>query len=217
MTAATMISPAAFAAEIGVSKQAVSKAIKVGRVPVYDASGAPVAPDAPGRKFVKADEAASKFTLSRARIDDAALAAAAADLEREIDPVAALSASPAPPAPSGEAFAPGTLVSAKTDKEKLQAELLRMRLARERGELVSRAAQQDALETAGRAVSRVAMSFSSWAEELNGLAHSGGVPAVAAFLRQKGYEFCSGVADLLTEAAAEKADDDGEPGSDDVS
>ena len=65
-----LVSPVAFARQIGVTKQAVGKAIKVGRVPVYDVSGASVATDYVGRRFVRLDEALAAFRLSRARIDE---------------------------------------------------------------------------------------------------------------------------------------------------
>jgi len=70
MKYAPLISAVAFARQIGVTKQAVGKAIKVGRIPVYDVSGASVAADYAGRKFVRREEALSAFRPSRARIDD---------------------------------------------------------------------------------------------------------------------------------------------------
>ena len=79
-----MISQSAFAKQVGVSKQAVSKAIKAGRIPVYDATGLAVPAAFGGAKYVKPEEAAAAFRLSRARIDDAVVAELSAELDREL-------------------------------------------------------------------------------------------------------------------------------------
>ncbi len=195
-----MLSQTAFAKVVGVSKQAVSKAIRAGRVPVYDATGLRVAPTAPGPKFIRPDEGAQAFRLSRARLDDAAVAEMAAELDRE------LALDPTDSAPANAVALP-TLVGAKTAKEELQADLLRLRLQRERGELVSRQAQLDAFETAGRTVGRLLVTMPTWAEQLNGVARSGGVPALAAWLRAKSAELCMQTADLMTASETPEADD----------
>lgn len=201
-----MISQSAFAKQVGVSKQAVSKAIKAGRIPVYDASGMRVAIAYDGPKFVKPEEAVAAFRLSRARIDDAVVAEMAAELDRELslEPDDA----PAIQTQLDAIEKTPTLVGAKTAKEELQADLLRLRLARERGELVSRQAQLDAFENAGRAVGRQFQTMSTWAEELNGVARSGGVPALTAWLRTKANELCAQLADMLTASETSQSDDD---------
>jgi hypothetical protein len=200
-----MISQSAFAKQVGVTKQAVSKAVKAGRIPVYDASGARVAADFAGAKYVKPAEASSAFKLSRARIDDDVVS----EIDRELFPEVLPDSEPeAPPGPSDAAPMDGTLVSAKKAKEDLQSEVLRLRIARERGELVSRQAQLEAFETAGRAVGRQFQTMPTWAEELNAVARSGGVPALTAWLRSKANELCSQLADMLTAAEDVSADDD---------
>lgn len=198
-----MISQAAFAKQIGVSKQAVFKAVKAGRVFVYDATGARVAPDFAGTKFIKPEEAAAAFKLSRARIDDTAIAEMSAEIDRELS----IDVPPAAPQSFPVAGMGETLVGAKTDKEKLQAELLRLRLARERGELVSRQAQLDAFESAGRAVGRMFQTLPAFAEEINGVARTGGVPGLTAWLRAKANELCGQLADTMTASAAPIEDD----------
>ena len=198
-----MISQSAFAKHVGVSKQAVSKAVKAGRIPVYDATGLRVAAGYDGPKYVKADEAASAFKLSRARLDDAAVAEMSAELERELS----IESEAEPADPKTAAPASPTLVGAKTAKEELQADLLRLRLARERGDLISRQAQLDAFESAGRAVGRQFQTMTTWAEEINGLSRSGGVPVLTAWLRGKANELCAQLADTLTAPAAETDDD----------
>ncbi|GEM_PF-2517327 len=199
-----LLSPTEFARSIGVSQQAVSKAIKIGRIPAYDETGARAAPGYKGRKLVKPDEARSAFRLSRARIDDSKLAELAAEIDRDLAADIGERAPPAP-TPQGDALPP-TLVSAKTEKEALQADLLRLRLERERGELVPRQAQLDAMETAGRKVLRALEALPASAEELNALCHSGGLPALTAWLRAKAHDLAGFAADLISAAADEDAD-----------
>ncbi len=202
-----MISQAAFAKQIGVTPQAVSKAVKAGRVPVYDATGLRVPADFRGPKFIRPDEGAVAFRFSRARLDDAAVADMAAELDREL----AIEPDDAPPARGQQApAAPATLVGAKTAKEELQADLLRLRLQRERGELISRQTQLDAFETAGRTVGRLLVTMPAWAEELNAAARSGGVPALTAWLRAKAGELCLQAADIMT-ASTPPDDADSDP------
>lgn len=201
-----LITTTEFAKQAGVSQRAVAKAIKVGRVPAYDETGTLAPAGARGRIFVKADEAIAAFRLSRARIDDATVAETAAELDRENAFDAPDSSRPATPPQDG------SLVAAKKDKELLQSDILRLRLARERGELVSRQMQLEAFETAGRAVGRQFQTMASWAEEINGVARSGGVHALTVWLRSKANELCSQLADLLT--GSELADQDDDHGDD---
>jgi len=189
-----LITTTEFAKQIGVSQRAVAKAIRVGRIPSYDESGAPPGPGSK-RVFVKRDEAAEAFRLSRARIDDSSLAEMSADLDRELS----VETDVVERAP--------TLVGVKTATEELKADLLRLRLARERGELISRQAQIDAFETAGRAVARQFQMMTSWAEELNAIARTGGVPGLTAWLRAKANHCCEHLADALTAPAAAETDD----------
>ncbi len=201
-----MIGPTEFARIIGVSHQAVSKAIKAGRVPVYDEHEMPCSADYRGRKFVKENEARAAFRLSRSRVDDHMLAEIAAETAAEVDLVDDVEPHdggrkagvilPPPISPISPAVS-GTLTGVKTEKEQLQSELLRLRLARERGELIARQAQIDAFEQAGRRVANELQSISQWAEEITSIAHAAGVSGVTAFLRTKGIEFCAHLADLM--------------------
>lgn len=202
---ADMITPAEFARRIGVTKQAVGKAIKVGRVPVYDISGASVPADFAGRRFVKPAEAAAKFNLNRARIDETFAASTRVEIDRPLDVEAPARA----PASSSEPEGSSTLVGAKTERENLQADLLRVRLARERGELVSLRAQLEAFETAGRVVARSWQALPSWAEEIFGVAQQG-LPALTAWLRAKASEQCDQLADMMATPGEDDADDSAE-------
>lgn len=207
-----MLSPAEFARTMGVSKQAVSKAIKAGRVPVYDETGARCAADYDGRKFVDANEARAAFRLSRSRVDDHMLAEIAAETIGEVDRIEEPARQAA--SPSAPSSASGTLTGVKTEKEQLQSELLKLRLARERGELVARQAQVDAFEQAGRRVANELQSIQQWAEEVTSIAHASGVAGVTAFLRTKGTEFCARLADLMVLDQDSDGNDDEQEGDD---
>jgi hypothetical protein len=200
-----MVSQKDFAAAVDVTPQAVSKAIKVGRVPVYDETGLRVEPGYKGRKFIKLDEGSEAFRFSRARIDDSALADMARSLGAELDPEIA-AAVPKAPAPASKDDAE-TLLTVKTAKEGLQSEILRLRLSRERGELVSRAAQMEAFETAGGKIARAIQSLPTWSEECAGVFQSGGLPALTAWLRAKANALCENIADLMSAPMDDEASD----------
>jgi len=212
-----MISPAEFARTVGVSKPAVTKAIKAGRIPVYDETGARCPADYAGRKFIDLEEGRTAFRLSRSRVDDRMLAEIADETATEIDRLVSPVAAPDGIATSptqAVAKADGTLTGAKTDKERLQADLLRLRLAKERGELISRSAQLDAFEQAGRRVANELQSISQWAEGITSIAHAAGVAGVTAFLRSKGNELCVRLAEMMTTDQNGDGNDDGRDGGD---
>lgn len=102
----------------------------------------------------------------------------------------------------------------KTEKEQLQSELLKLRLGRERGELIARQAQVDAFELAGRRVANELQSVSQWAEDITSIAHAAGVAGVTAFLRTKGTELCTRLADLMVLDQDSDGGDDGREGDD---
>ncbi len=110
--------------------------------------------------------------------------------------------------PKADALCDPEHQSKRAEREGLQAELLRMRLARARGELIPRGAQLAAFEAAGAAVARSWQTLPTWSEEMFGVAQQG-VPALAAWLRAKANEQCSQIADLLaTENDGGDGDDD---------
>lgn len=210
-----MLSPSEFARQMGVSKQAVSKAIKAGRIPVYDETGARCPADYEGRKFIDLEEGRAAFRLSRSRVDDHMLAEIATETAIEIDSLFSPTAThdDAQPSPAqATSKVDGTLASAKTDKERLQADLLRLRLAKERGELIPRTAQLDAFEQAGRRVANELQSISQWAEQITSVAHVTGVAGVTAFLRSKGNELCERLAEMMTTDQNGDGNDDGRDG-----
>lgn len=71
------------------------------------------------------------------------------------------------------------------------------RRAKERGELISRSAQLDACETAGRMIERAIMATPMWTEEAVGIYQTGGDSAFRQWLRAKAVETCDSLADLM--------------------
>ena len=67
-----------------------------------------------------------------------------------------------------------TIVTYQIAREKAPVELFQLRLAKERGERISRAAQLEACETAGRMVARAIMAIPMWTEEVVGIYRTGG-------------------------------------------
>lgn len=191
-----LITGAEAARQIGVSKQAVSKAIAVGRLPVYDETGVPVAADHEGRKFVKADEARAKFKTSRARIDDHVVAEVSAELDGNQGQEATT-----PDGTSDDLFdgsgGGATLASAKKNTEVARAALLELKLARERGFLISRDAVDRGVQDAARFVMHEIMGLEAEAEEIHGIAIGEGVAGVASYLKRWARQTCEKIADKL--------------------
>ena len=100
----------------------------------------------------------------------------------------------------GEAIAAGhqksELVTARTRAANLQAELLEMRLARDQGEAIPRAAAVSAMEAVGRAVQRAHKAISGWAEEITGAAQTGGIPPLDQARPERRGVSASGACDL---------------------
>jgi hypothetical protein len=140
-----MVSATAFSKAAGVTKSAISQAIKHGRIQAYSKSGRRVSAGFRGRKFLKLDEARQSFSDAdnRLRIDDSFLA-------KE----------------SGKSDIPRRgVLDARARTSNLQAQLLELRLAREQGELIPRAASLAAAEALGRAVGRALSGIVTWSEE----------------------------------------------------
>jgi hypothetical protein len=191
-----MITPAEFARKVGITRQGVAKAIKVGRIPVYDEAGLRVDASYEGRKFVNPDEAFEAFKLSRARIDDAALVAAAAELERDLaEAIAPPPEDKATTPPAADAF-----YGARSESEKARLALLNLRLARERGEVVEKAPILSGAEKAGQVCGREFDTFLHLSEQLDALSKTGGVDAIDAFMRKKVAEAKNNAADAIVKS-----------------
>jgi hypothetical protein len=90
------------------------------------------------------------------------------------------------------------LISTKTTSERLKVELLTLRLARSRRELLSRQACLDVAEAAGLRISRLIESVPDWAEEIDGIARSGGPKLIAVLLRKNVDALLLQIADELS-------------------
>ena len=113
-----------------------------------------------GHKFLKLDEARQSFDESRVRLDDSFLAKGSEKSEKS-----------GPPRRD--------LLTARTRTASLQAALLQMRLARELGDVIPKAAAAAAVELLGRGVQRAHKAIPAWAEEITAAAQNGGVAAVS--------------------------------------
>ena len=91
-----------------------------------------------------------------------------------------------------------TIVTSRIAREKARVGPFQLRLAKERGERISRAAQLEACETAGRMVARAIMAIPMWTEEVVGIYRTGGDSALRQWLRAKAVETFDSLADLMT-------------------
>ena len=89
-----------------------------------------------------------------------------------------------------------TLVARRIARENLHGELLKLRLARERGELVNRAEH-----AAGLLAREIQTTLPSWAEELYAVAKTRNIPATTQWLRAKTRDFCNQLADMIAAQA----------------
>jgi hypothetical protein len=185
-----LVTPAAFSLSIGVTRQAVQKAIKTGRLPAYSAAGVALDRLAKGRKFIKREEAWELFKFSRAVISDSEVLS----LNQEIDHLVSEDRADIELLAANPDTLP-TLVEARTIRETLQADMLRLRLGEQRGELVPRALMIERFEEAGRKLALAIGHLPAHAEEIAAAAQAGGAEAVAAWLNAK-------AADLQREAGA---------------
>lgn len=174
--------PSDYAARAGISKQAISKAILSGRIPVYDLGGNRLAPDAPGKKFVDSVEA-DRIRGTSLRVDSASMPAQTRPAADEL--------------PEQES-ASATLVSARSDVARIDAQLKGLELATRRGELVDKRAVEAAITTAGRRIAQDLNGLLSDVEEIVAVGIQSGVPAARAVFKTKLDAVRSRIADRLS-------------------
>ena len=87
---------------------------------------------------------------------------------------------------------------APAKSEKARVGLFQLRLAKERGERISRDAQLEVCKTAGRMVARAIMATPMWTEEVVGIYRTGGDSALRQWLRAKAVETFDSLVDLMT-------------------
>lgn len=168
------VTMAQFARKLGVSGPAVGKAVQSGRLVAYDGHGDRVPPGFRARKWLKEAEAREDWHHRRVRIDGGAAASDGADL-----------------------------VAARTRTSNLQAELLEIRLAREQGELIPRAAAIAASESMGRAVGRALDGMLALTEGIVTAGQSGGLQAASALFREEIRKAREDIANMLLAEVAE--------------
>lgn len=91
----------------------------------------------------------------------------------------------------------------RTSTANLQRQLLEIKLAKMRGELISLAEVNEKIQVLGRAVQRLFKSRIEWSEELYAAGQAGGLGAHSALLRAKLIEFNNIFADMVAAAEAE--------------
>jgi hypothetical protein len=99
----------------------------------------------------------------------------------------------------------------RTGTANLQRQLLELRLAKMRGELISRAEVMETMQVLGRAVQRLFKSGAAWSEELYAAGQAGGLGAHSALLRAKLIEFNHTFADMLMAEAEFEPPEKGAP------
>ena len=166
----SMVSVTAFSRAAGVTQGAISHAIKNGRLQAYSKSGRKLSPRTKGPKFLKLEQGLESFEGSRIR----------------------------PPTNGSKEKPPQRGIELLTEQTKaLQNELLQMRIAREQGEQIPRAAVESADEATMAAIQRAVKAIQGWNEELGGAYQNGGLGAGASVLRAKSDELLNSIADLI--------------------
>lgn len=172
MPDAVEMTPAEYARHAGVSRQAIDKAMKAGKIPfrqrggqkIIDAAAADLARGENRERFAPEDEAAStrpRHTLAQ----------------------------------------PSALTQAKTAGEIYGARLAQLKYERELGKLVSAAGVADAAATCGEAVVRIVRQLSQKADELAGVAVKDGPQGVRMLLRKIEHDQLTRIGAVFAEMA----------------
>ncbi len=101
-----------------------------------------------------------------------------------------------------------TLTARKAEREEIEIEMARMRLAKEKGELIYVADVGQAMAEAGGKIVELLNLIPGWADDIAAALAKDGVPALRVFLRGKVTELRSAVGGALTLAPTEEAGDE---------
>ncbi len=187
---------AAYAKHCGVSRQAISKLVKTGKIPVEDDGKI---------NFARAD-------MARAQNMDPSRSLAAkmsgspttdiphADGDDDSDLFDQVDASPVQTRPTGES----SYQSSRAKREGYNAELARLQLEQQQSLLIDRREVEDAMVTAGRSIRQGLDGIASWSDEIDAAARNGGVNAVRSLLKEK----VRGLEELIAASLTALVDDD---------
>lgn len=187
---------AAYAKHRGVSRQAISKLVKNGKIPFT--------------------QTGSRIEINFAQADKA--------LGQTIDPSRALAAQSASqpigkPEPKDDLFDQPTVTTAdvgqsgeqgtdyqqhRAAREGYNAEIARLDLEERLGRLIDKQDVEESMVTAGRQIRQGLDAIPGWSDEIDAAARNGGVNAVRALLKEK----VRGLEEMIADSLVVLADDD---------
>ncbi len=161
---------AAYARHVGISKQAVNKMVKQGKI-LLTADG--------GIDFAEADHARRQNGDPARRMSEAS-----AQIDGGSGPPKYgkndLAPSRAAPETGGLSFS-----KARTAREAYQAKIIQLEYERQLGQWLPKREIEDAMVTSGRKIRQGLDGVISWADELDAAARNGGTDAVRVLLKEK--------------------------------
>ncbi len=186
---------AAYAKHRGVSRQAISKLVKAGKIPLEESGKI---------NFARADMVLGQnMDPSRGLAANMAGQTNAADADGDADLFDQTSASTGSQRPADES----NYQTSRAKREGYNAELARLQLEQQQGFLIDRRDVEEAMVTAGRKIRQGMDGIGSWSDEIDAVARNGGVNAVRALLKDK----VRGLEELIAASlTALVGDDDGD-------
>lgn len=191
-----LVTQADYARHLAVTKQAVSKMVKSGRIPVFSRDGSATSHDGPGEKLIDPVRADAALKTSARRFSYSATPSLPP--EPEPAPADLLSLPPASVAPTSP-----TAVAARAHREHLQARLLEIDLATKQGALLGRDAALAAFEEGGRLIRRKMEALPALAPELAAIALTDGENGVRKMLKEEMNKLVALIARAMTLRADE--------------
>ncbi|RCK32496.1 hypothetical protein TH9_12250 [Thalassospira xiamenensis] len=181
-----------YAKHRGVSRQAISKLVKQGKIPLESDKKI---------NFAKADHALGKvMDPSRKLAAESAQQNSGADqIGDDLFDGAVRNVPVNKPDDQGADYQEHRAL-----RESYNAELARLELEERQGKLINRREVEDAMVTAGRRIRQGLDGVASWADELDAAARNGGANAVRSVLKDK----MRGLQDLIADSLVSLQDDD---------
>jgi len=178
-------SQAAYARHAGISKQAVNKMVKQGKIPLT--------PDGQV-DFAEADHARQQNGDPARRMAEAPAAASPPEYDEDD-----LAPERAAPETGGLSFS-----KARTAREAYQAKMAQLDYERQLGQWLPKREIEDAMVASGRKIRQGLDGVIGWADELDAAARNGGSEAVRALLKEK----VRGLESMVVESLNLLADDE---------
>lgn len=190
---------AQYAKHRGVSRQAISKLVKNGKIPFEKIDGKLVI------NFARADHALDQNVDPSRKLAAASSHQNVGTSPEDDDDLFAVQVKKAGPQ-NADDQGPG-YQEHRALREGYNAELARIELEERLGNLINRQEVEEAMVTAGRRIRQGLDGVTSWADELDAAARNGGANAVRAVLKDK----MRGLQELIAESlVAIEGDEDGD-------